>query len=133
MPRSRTDDPAAWALAALMVVSGVTHVTSPGYHRGLVPSWLPARSAVVAVSGLADVATGVLVAVPATRRAGARATAALITAHLPAHLEPLRHRRTAQRAFDRPVGVAARVAVNLGYVAWAAAVARRATGRPRTG
>ena len=116
-----------------MVVSGVTHVTSPGYYRGLVPSWLPARSAVVAVSGLADVATGLLVAVPATRRAGALATAALITAYLPAHLEPLRHRRTAQRAFDRPVGVAARVAVNLGYVAWAAAVARRATGRPRTG
>jgi uncharacterized membrane protein len=41
-----------------MVVSGVTHFTSPGYYRGLVPSWLPARSAVVAVSGLADVAVG---------------------------------------------------------------------------
>jgi uncharacterized membrane protein len=116
-----------------MVVSGVTHFTEPGYHRGLVPSWLPARSALVAVSGLADVAAGVLVAAPATRRTGARATAALITTYLPAHLEPLRHRHTAQRAFDRPVGVAARVVVNLGYVAWAAAVARRATGRPRTG
>lgn len=129
----RTADPAAWALAALMVVSGVTHVTAPGYHRSLVPSWLPARSALVAVSGLADVAVGVLVAVPATRRTGGWATAALVTTYLPAHLEPLRHRRTAQRVFDRPVGVAARVVVNLGYVAWAAAVARRATGRPRTG
>jgi uncharacterized membrane protein len=116
-----------------MVVSGVSHFTSPGYFRELVPSWLPARSAVVAVSGAADIAAGVLVAVPATRRTGARATAALITAYLPAHLEPLRHRRTAQRAFDRPIGIAARVAVNLGYVAWASAVARRATGRPRTG
>ncbi len=133
MPGARTDDPAAWTLAAFMVVSGVTHFTSPGYHRGLVPSWLSARSAVVAVSGLANVAVGVLVAVPATRRTGGRATAALITTYLPAHLEPLRHRRTAQRAFDRPLGVAARVAVNLGYVAWAVAVARRATGRPRTG
>ncbi len=133
MSRSRTDDAAAWALAALRVVSGVTHFTEPGYYRGLVPSWLPARSALVAVSGLADVAVGVLVAAPATRRTGARATAALITTYLPAHLEPLRHRHTAQRAFDRPVGVAARVVVNLGYVAWAAAVARRATGRPRTG
>ena len=133
MARSRTDDAAAWTLAALMVGSGVTHFTRPGYFRGLVPSWLPAPSAVVAVSGLADVAAGVLVAVPATRRTGARVTAALITTYLPAHLEPLRHRRTVQRAFDRPAGVAARVAVNLGYVAWAAAVARRATGRPRTG
>jgi uncharacterized membrane protein len=95
--------------------------------------WLPARSTVVAVSGLADIAVGVLVAVPATRRTGAWATAALITTYLPAHLEPLRHRRAAQRAFDRPAGDAARVVVNLGYIAWAAAVARRATGRPRTG
>jgi uncharacterized membrane protein len=116
-----------------MVVSGVTHFTRPAYFRGLVPAWVPARSAVVALSGAADVAVGVLVAVPATRRAGARATAALITTYLPAHLEPLRHRRTAQPAFDRPVGVAARVAVNLGYVAWAVAVARGATGRPRSG
>ena len=108
-----------------MVVSGITHFTSPGYYRGLVPSWLPARSAVVAVSGLADVAVGVLIAVPATRWVGGRATAALISTYLPAHLEPLRHRRTAQRAFDRPLGVAARVVVNLGYVAWAVAVARR--------
>ena len=127
------DDLAASALAALMVGSGVTHFTKPGYYRSLVPSWLPARSAVVAVSGLADVAVGVLVAVPATRRTGARATAALITAYLPAHLEPLRHRHSPQRAFDRPAGVAARVAVNLGYVAWAVAVARRATGLSRTG
>ena len=113
--------------------SGVTHFTRPDHFRGLVPSWLPARSAVVVLSGLADIAVGVLVAVPATRRTGARATAALITTYLPAHLESLRHRRAAQRASDRPVGVAARVAVNLGYVAWAAAVARGATGRPRTG
>ena len=116
-----------------MVGSGVAHFKQPDYFRGLVPSWLQARSAVVAVSGLADVTVGVLVAVPATRRTGGRATAALITAYLPAHLEPLRHPGTAQRAFDRSLGVAARVAVNLGYVAWAVAVARRATGRPRTG
>ncbi len=116
-----------------MVVSGVSHFTSPGYFRELVPSWLPARSALVVLSGLADITVGVLVAAPATRRTGARATAALITTYLPAHLEPLRHRHTAQQAFDRPAGVAARVAVNLGYVGWAAAVARRATGRPRSG
>ncbi|SFP47911.1 Uncharacterized membrane protein [Geodermatophilus dictyosporus] len=132
MSRPRTEDAAAWALAALMVGSGVTHFTRPGYYRGLVPSWLPARSALVAVSGLADVVAGVLVAVPATRAAGARATAALITTYLPAHLEPLRHRRTAQRAFDRPAGVAARVAVNLGYVAWAVGVARRGSGQRST-
>lgn len=115
----------ARTLAAFMVGSGVTHFTAPDHFRELVPSWVPGRSAVVVVSGLADIAVGVLVAVPATRRTGGWATGALITAYLPAHLEPLRRRTTAQRAFDRPLGVAARVVVNLGYVAWAVAVARR--------
>ena len=54
MQRPRTDDLAAWPLAALMVVSGVSHFTSPGYFRELVPSWLPARAAVVGVSGSVD-------------------------------------------------------------------------------
>ncbi len=125
---------AAGGLGAFMVVSGVTHFTSPGHYRRLVPEWLPAHSAVVAVSGLADVAVGVLVAVPATRTVGGWATAALVTAYLPAHLDPLRRVRTARRvqvhrAFDRPLGVAARVAVNLGYVAWAVAVAVGGRGR----
>jgi uncharacterized membrane protein len=124
---------AAGGLGAFMVVSGVTHVTHPGYFRGLVPPWLPAPAVVVAASGLADVAVGVLVAVPRTRAVGGWATAALITAYLPAHLDPLldplRRAGTAQRRMDRPPAVAARVAVNLGYVAWAAAVAVRAWGR----
>ena len=122
-------DAAARTLAAFMAVSGITHFTSPGYYRGLVPSWVPARPAVVALSGAADVAVGALVAVPATRRAGGWATAALIIAYLPAHLDPLRRAGTAQRASDRPAGVAARVLVNLGYVAWAVGVAR--SGRSR--
>ena len=118
-------DAAARTLAAFMVGSGMAHFAAPGYFRDLVPSWVPARSGVVALSGAADIAVGVLVAVPATRRAGAWATGALITAYLPAHLEPLRSRSTAQGGLDRPLGVAARVAVNLGYVAWAVGVARR--------
>ncbi len=63
---------------------------------------------------------------PTTRRAGAWATGALITAYLPAHLEPLRRGHLEQGPSDRPLGVAARVVVNLSYVAWAVAVARRA-------
>ena len=123
------DGLAARALAGLMLGSGVGHVVVPSYFRGLVPSWVPAPSAVVLASGLADIGAGVLVARPATRRVGGWATAALITAYLPAHLDPIRRAGTAQRAMDRPLGITARIVVNLGYVAWAVAVARRS--RPR--
>lgn len=117
---------AAGGLAALMVGSGIGHGVAPAYFRGLVPDWVPAPGAAVAVSGVCDVLAGALVALPATRRAGAWLTAGLITAYLPAHLDPLRHASTATRPSDRVPGIAARVLVNLGYVAWAVTVARAA-------
>ena len=119
------DGLAARALAGLMLGSGVGHVVAPDYFRELVPSWVPAPSAVVPASGLADVGAGVLVARPATRRAGGWATAALITAYLPAHLDPIRRAGTVERAMDRPLGIAARIVVYLGFVACADSVARR--------
>ena len=107
------------------MVSGITHVTTPSYYRRLVPAWLPAPATVVLVSGALDVVVGVLLLVPGTRAAGGWATAALITAYLPAHLDRLRSARTAARRFDRLPAVLASVAVNLGYIACALVVALR--------
>ena len=114
----------AIGLAVFMFVTGVAHLTRPAYFRGLVPSWVPAAPAlVVAGTGLGNIAVAALLAVPATRTAGAWATAALITAYLPAHLDAGRRARTATRLYDRWPGVLARVVVNLGYIAWAVAAA----------
>ncbi|TFV52521.1 hypothetical protein [Blastococcus sp. TF02A-35] len=118
-----TDVPAL-GLAALMTGSGIGHAVAPAYFGRLVPDWLPAPEAAVAVSGALDVLAGVLVAVPATRSAGGWLTAGLITAYLPAHLDPLRRAASAARMFDRTPGIAARVLVNVGYIGWAVAVAR---------
>ena len=123
---------AVMGLAGLMVGAGIGHAVAPAYFRGLVPAWVPAPGAVVAVSGLCDVVAGALVAVPATRTAGGWLTAGLITAYLPAHLDPLRRASTATRFSDRLPGIAARGLVNLGYVGWAVAVARGSSGSGRT-
>ncbi|MGY1845728.1 MULTISPECIES: DoxX family protein [unclassified Blastococcus] len=125
------EDLAARALAGLMIGSGAGRTVVPGYFRGLVPPWVPAPSAAVAVSGAADVLAGVLLTRPATRRAGAWLAAALVTAYLPAHLDPLRRASTATRLFDRRPGIAARLLVNVSYIGWAVAVARGAEGRSR--
>jgi uncharacterized membrane protein len=109
-----------------MVGSGVAHFANPGYFRGLVPPWVPAPAVVVALSGAADVAAGVLVALPATRRLGSWGTAALITAYLPAHVDPLRRAESAEGSAGRRARLLVPIAVNLGYIAWAVAVARRA-------
>jgi len=115
---------AVTGLAGLMVGAGIGHAVAPAYFRGMVPAWVPAPGVVVAVSGLCDVAAGALVAVPATRTAGGWLTAGLITAYLPAHLDPLRRASTATRPSDRWPGIVGRVLVNVGYIAWAVAVAR---------
>ncbi|SHE57933.1 DoxX family protein [Streptoalloteichus hindustanus] len=121
---------AALALALFLAVVGVAHFVLPGYFRTLVPAWLPAPALLVAGSGLAEIATAGLLALPDTRTWGGWAAAALITTYLVSHLDALRHaHRTRPRLLDRPAGVAARLVVNLAYLAWAVTVALTASAR----
>ncbi len=113
-------------LAAFMFITGVTHFTAPTYYRKLVPAWIPAAPALVVLSGLLNVGVATLLAAPGTRRYGGWATAALITAYLPAHVDAARYARRASGLNNRPIGVAARILANLGYIAWALIVARTA-------
>lgn len=111
------------ALAALMGGAGVAHFLAPAYFRGLVPAWVPAPRAVVVVSGLLDIGASALLVPRATRPLGGWATAALITAYLPAHLDAARRARSATSLNDGPLGVTARILANVGYIAWALLIA----------
>ncbi|MCP2262023.1 putative membrane protein [Streptoalloteichus tenebrarius] len=118
----------ALALAFFLAVVGVAHFLAPGYFRTLVPSWLPAPGLLVAASGVAEIVTAGLLACPSSRAWGGWAAVALITSYLVSHLDALRHAHPSRpRLLDRPAGVAARLVVNLGYLAWAIAVALTAT------
>lgn len=115
---------AALALAVLLTTSGIAHFVLPRYFRTLVPGWLPRPDVLVAVTGIADIATAFLLFVPDTRAIGGWVAASLITAYLVAHLDALRASHIARRRFlDGGVGVTARIVVNVGYIAWATAVA----------
>ncbi|MFI8823921.1 hypothetical protein [Streptomyces sp. NPDC053431] len=115
---------AAFALAVFLAVVGLAHFVVPGYFRGLVPSWLRGARWLVAGSGAAEIVLAVLVLLPDTRAAGGWAAAALITSYLASHLDALtRTRPDKTHRLERPVGVVARLVVNLLYIAWAVAVA----------
>ncbi|MFI7635371.1 hypothetical protein [Nonomuraea sp. NPDC049400] len=115
---------ATLALAGLLLVSGVTHWVFPAYYRTLVPGWVPLPGPVVAVTGGFDVLAGLLTAVPATRTIGAAGAAVLISGYLISHVDALVHaRRDDPSPLRRPAGAIARILVNLGYIAWAVAVA----------
>jgi uncharacterized membrane protein len=109
-------------LAALLGGSGVLHLVRPRVYEWLVPPELGDARAWVTVTGVAELGTAALLALPATRRSGGWAAAGLLTAFVPAHLHTFRviPRR------PLPVAVAAvRLPLQFPLVAAALRIARR--------
>ncbi|KOV61040.1 MauE/DoxX family redox-associated membrane protein [Streptomyces sp. MMG1121] len=118
---------AAIGLAVFMAVTGVMHFLAPEYFRTLIPAWLGRERLLVAATGAAEVVVGVLVLVAPSRPVGGWIAALLITCYQASHVDAVRHARPDRpRLLDRPAGVAARLALNVLYIAWAVAVARSA-------
>lgn len=92
--------------AAMMVGIGVSHFLVPQWFERIIPRWFPWRREAVMWSGVAEVASGALLAVPRTRRAGAYLSTATIVAVYPANI---------QMAID-----ASRGSSQVGIPAWAA-------------
>ena len=74
-------------MAGLLAGSGTLHLVAPGFYRRVVPRVLGHADAVVAVSGVCELACAALLLIPATRRLGALATAALLVAVFPANVQ----------------------------------------------
>jgi uncharacterized membrane protein len=80
----------AVGLAVALGGSGVLHLVRPRLYEWLVPPELGYARTWVTASGVAEIGTATLLAVPPFRRAGGWAAAALLTAFLPAHLHTFR-------------------------------------------
>jgi len=77
------------AIAALFVVAGVLHFAIPRSYESIVPPYLPARLFLVYLSGACELAGGVGLLVPRTRRAAALGLIALLAAVFPANVQML--------------------------------------------
>ena len=73
-------------LSLLFVAAGLNHFRSPALYAAIVPPYLPFPLALVALSGIAEIAGGVGVAVPRTRRAAGWGLLALLLAVFPANV-----------------------------------------------
>jgi uncharacterized membrane protein len=80
-----------WLLAAGMVLAGVMHFVRPDRYESIVPPYLPWPAALVAISGVCEVALGVLLVVPRTRRFAAWGLVALLVAVFPANVYLYQH------------------------------------------
>ncbi len=78
-----------WLLAAFFIVGGVMHFVLPDTYAGVMPPWLPWHAALVAISGVAEIAGGIGVLIPAVRRAAGWGLILLSIAVFPANVQML--------------------------------------------
>lgn len=78
-------------LALLMIAVGITHFLDPAAFAAIVPKALPAPFALVYVSGIAEIAGGVGLLIPKTRRWAAWGLIALYIAVFPANVNMAIH------------------------------------------
>lgn len=106
-------------------LAGVMHFVVPRAYAAIVPDWLPAdRRAVVYASGVAEIAGGLALLHPRTRRAGSRWSVATLLAVFPANVHMALH----PERFRVPGGrraLYARLPLQALLVAWAHAAGRR--------
>jgi uncharacterized membrane protein len=78
---------AALGLAAFIGGAGVMHFVRPQFFDDVVPDWVPGEPrTTTSASGVVEIAAGVLIAVPRTRRAGALLALATFVGVYPANI-----------------------------------------------
>lgn len=80
-----------WLLTVGMIGAGVLHFVRPAAYAAIVPDWLPAPVLLVYLSGVAEIAGGLGLILPATRRAAAWGLIALFVAVFPANVNMAIH------------------------------------------
>jgi uncharacterized membrane protein len=86
-------------LAAVFVFAGMMHFIIPASYVGIMPPWLPWHRGLVYLSGVLEIAGGVGLLVPRTRRAAGIGLVLLLIAVWPANLQMV----LAARAADKPL------------------------------
>ena len=111
-----------WAFAALFVAGGVGHFVKIEVYMKITPPYLPYHRALVLLSGVFEVALGILLLVPTTSRLAAWGLIALLIAVFPANIHVYRH----QEMFPVPPLVhLLRLPMQGVLIVWAYAYTRR--------
>lgn len=109
---------ARWALAISFVTAGVNHFVFPAAYAAIVPAWIPWAGAAVFWSGVAEIAGGIGVVIPALRRAAGWGLIALLMTVFPANVDAALH---GMELFGGPVPgwvLSSRLPVQGIFVAW---------------
>jgi uncharacterized membrane protein len=81
-----------WLMGLAYLSAGIMHFVNAAFFIRIVPDYLPWHAGLVYVSGVCEIALGVLVWLPATRELAAWGIIALLIAVFPANINMLVHR-----------------------------------------
>lgn len=117
-------------LAGLLLVGGAGHFLATDTYALIVPPFLPAPRAWVYASGAVEIACGLLLAVPRTRRAGAWGALVLLAAVWPANIQMALDGGIPGRGWPlgSPVAAWLRVPLQLPLLYWAYRLTREQSG-----
>lgn len=73
-------------LALFFIAAGINHFISPEVYISMMPQWLPAHATLNQVSGAAEIAGGIGILHPITRKAAAYGLILLLVAVFPANI-----------------------------------------------
>ena len=80
-----------YLLSAFFIAAGANHFLNPDIYLSMMPPWLPAREMMNQISEGAEVAGGLGILIPRTRRAAAIGLILLLLAVFPANLHVALH------------------------------------------
>ena len=106
-----------WLLGLFFVAAGILHFVRPEMYVKIMPPYLPWPRQLVLVSGLCEVALGVLVLLPRFRVPAAWGLIALLVAVFPANLHMALHPELFRKI--SPVALWLRLPLQAVLIAWA--------------
>ncbi len=121
----RIENALRWVLGLAMIGIGVAHFVNPAPFVAIMPPYLPAHYELVLISGFFEIAGGIGLQVPQTRRAAAIGLVLLYVAVFPANVHMAMAGITPPGAPEIPRWAAwARLPFQLVLIAWAGWYAR---------
>jgi uncharacterized membrane protein len=107
-----------YLLGVFFVFAGAMHFVNPDLYLPMMPDYLPLHKELIFLSGLAEMAAGLLVLIPKTRALGGWAVIAVLVAVYPANINMALH--PADFAdFMSPTGLYIRLPIQFVAMAWA--------------